>query len=76
MRPIMSKKQKIIVEFELEIFETEGERELVAFDPVSIDTADTPHEHLSCLLQYLRHGEDAAFDINWELKGLLNEKLD
>lgn len=72
----MSQKQKITVEFELEIFETDDERELVGFDPVSIDTGSVSQEHLLFLLQYLRHGEDAAFDINWELKGLLNEKLD
>ena len=72
----MTEKQKITVEFELEIFETGDERELVAFYPESIDTGDVSQEHLSDLLQYLRHDDDAAFDINWELKGLLSEVLD
>jgi hypothetical protein len=72
----MTQKHKITVEFELEIFETADERELVGFYPVSIDSGDVPHQHLSDLLQYLRHDDDAAFDINWELRTLLVEKLD
>jgi len=72
----LSEKQKITVEFELEIFETEDERELVGFWPVFIDTGDVSQEHLSLLLQYLRHDDDVDFDTIYELKSLLNEVLD
>ncbi len=72
----MPEKQKIIVEFELEIFETDDERELASFWPVSIDTGDVSHQHLTDLLNYLKHDDDADFDTIWELKALLSKALD
>lgn len=69
-------KQKIIIEFELEIFETDDERELVGFWPVAIDTGNVSHEHLSDLFHYLKYADDADFDTIWALKNLLNEMLD
>lgn len=69
-------KQKIIVEFELEIFETDDERELASFWPVAIDTGDVSHQHLTDLLHYLKYDDDADFDTIWELKALLSKELD
>jgi hypothetical protein len=73
----MTKKQKITVEFEFEIFEEEGGyQEVVGFNPVFIDAGEVSEDDLKLLLRHLKEDEDVAFDINWELNALLSSFWD
>lgn len=72
----MSEKQKITVEFELEIFESGGEHEVVHFTPVSIDSGEVSNQHMLYLLEYMREDDDASFDLGWDMRHVLSEKLE
>lgn len=73
----MTKKQKITVEFELEIFEEEGGyQEVIGFNPVFIDAGEVSEADLKLLLGHLREDNDVAFDVHWELKALLSSFWD
>jgi len=68
--------QKITVEFELEIFESDGEHEVVRFVPVSIDSGEVSHQHMTYLLEYMREDDDASFDLGWDMTHALRDKLE
>lgn len=72
----MSEKQKITVEFELEVFESGGEHEVVHFTPVSIDSGNVSHQHMLHLLEYMREDDDASFDLGWDMRHVLSDKLE
>lgn len=72
----MAEKQKITLEFELEIFESGGEHEVVGFIPVSVDSGEVSHQHMEYLLEYMREDDDATFDLGWDLRHLLRNKVE